>query len=323
MPAPPAAQPPGLLATRIGGSAEGYREIARFHYERITSLLPPDWSWDSKRVLDFGCGPGRTLSEFSREADAAEFHGCDIHAESIEWARANLPQFDFFINREEPPLDIPSSSFDLVYGVSVFTHLTENWSGWLAEVHRVLKPGGVAIFSFLGEALWNALGMAEIDPWREDETGMLVSGLGNPWDRGGPNVFHSAWWLRDHWGRGFEILELRARDTWNGVEGHGWVVLRREDGEVTAEELARLDPGEAREAPALARNLRLLMREVRLQAEGREAEIARLQAATPGYAAPRDSPPVRVARKGKRAVTKASASVVGLARQLRRSARTR
>jgi SAM-dependent methyltransferase len=285
MPAPTAVQPPGLLATRIGGSAEGYREIARFHHERIVSLLPPNWSWEGKRVLDFGCGPGRTLSQFATEAHSAEFHGCDIHAESIAWATENLPQFTFFVNREEPPLDRPSSHFDLVYGVSVFTHLTEHWSGWLAEVHRILKPDGVAIFSFLGESMWQAFGLGQSDPWREDETGMLVTGLGNPWDMGGPNVFHSGWWLREHWGRGFEFLELRARDTWNGVEGHGWLVLRRRDGEISPEELERLDPDEPREALALARNLRLLMPEVRRQAEEQAAEISRLQRATETYAA--------------------------------------
>lgn len=285
MTSPATSQPPGLLATRIGGSAEGYGEIARFHRERIVSLLPSDWSWDGKRVLDFGCGPGRTLSQFAAEAEVAEFHGCDIHAESIAWATANLPQFRFFSNREEPPLDVPSASFDLVYGVSVFTHLTEHWAGWLAEVHRILEPGGLAIFSFLGEPMWRAFGLGESEPWLDDETGMLVTGLGNPWDRGGPNVFHSEWWLREHWGRGFEFLELRSRDTWNGVEGHGWLVMRREEGDVTPEQLARLDPAETREAPALARNLALLMPEVRLQAETQAAEIARLERATRTYAA--------------------------------------
>ncbi len=322
VPAPPATQPPGLLATRIGGSEEGYREIARFHYERITSLLPSDWSWEAKRVLDFGCGPGRTLSEFAGEAEVAEFHGCDIHAESIEWARANLPQYTFFINEEEPPLDVSPGSFDLVYGVSVFTHLTEHWSRWLAEVHRVLKPGGIAIFSFLGESMWNALGMEKFDRWNEDETGMLVTGLGNPWDAGGPNVFHSEWWLRDHWGRGFEILELRARDTWRGVEGHGWVVLRREGDTVTADELARLDPSQAREAPALTRNLRWLMPEVRRHAEEQAAEIARLERATRTYSAEIErlaARPKTAAVAGKRQVGR----VVGAARRMADRARGR
>ncbi|MEA2378930.1 MAG: hypothetical protein QOK00_996 [Thermoleophilaceae bacterium] len=273
-------QPPDRLATRVGGSAEGYREIAQFHRERIVSLLPPDWSWQGKRVLDFGCGPGRTLSEFAEEARQAEFVGCDIHAESLDWARANLPGFSFVQNGEEPPLDLPSSSFDLIYGVSVFTHLTDHWAGWLAEAHRLLRPGGLGVFSFLGEALWQPFGAGAKAEWVEDETGMLVTLPGRSWDEGGPNVFHSEWWLREHWGRGFEIVELRARDTWHGAEGHGWIVLRRQPGELTAEELERPNPSEPREARALARNLSILMMEARGQVEHAERlheEAARLR----------------------------------------------
>jgi SAM-dependent methyltransferase len=278
-------QPPDRLATRVGGSAEGYREIAGFHRERIGSLLPADWSWEGKRVLDFGCGPGRTLSEFSREAEQAEFVGCDIHAESLAWARANLPRFTFVQNREEPPLDLPAGSFDLVYGVSVFTHLTEHWSGWLAEIHRLLRPGGLGVFSFLGEALWQPFGAGAQAEWVEDETGMLVTLPGRSWDEGGPNVFHSEWWLREHWGRGFEIVELRARDTWRGAEGHGWIVLRRQPGELSAEELERPNPSDPREARALARNLRILLSEARGQVEhfeGAQHEAARLRAELDG-----------------------------------------
>jgi SAM-dependent methyltransferase len=283
-------QPPDRLATRVGGSPEGYREIARFHRERIVSLLPPDWSWDGKRVLDFGCGPGRTLSEFSAEAEQADFVGCDIHAESLDWARANLPRFTFVQNREQPPVDLPAGSFDLIYGVSVFTHLTDHWAGWLAEVHRLLRPRGLGIFSFLGEALWQPFGAGVHADWIEDETGMLVTLPGRSWDEGGPNVFHSEWWLREHWGRGFEIVELRARDTWHGAEGHGWIVLRRGDGEITAEQLERIDPSEPREARALARNLRLLTWEARGQTEHVESmnrELAQLRAELDGVYAGR------------------------------------
>ncbi|MEA2332394.1 MAG: hypothetical protein QOH58_2532 [Thermoleophilaceae bacterium] len=299
-------QPPDRLATRVGGSADGYREIAQFHRERIGSLLPADWSWQGKRILDFGCGPGRTLSEFAAEADEAEFVGCDIHAESLEWARANLPQFTFVQNREEPPLDLPSSSFDLIYGVSVFTHLTEHWSGWLAEVHRLLKPGGLGIFSFLGEALWQPFGAGTHAEWVEDETGMLVTLPARSWDEGGPNVFHSEWWLREHWGRGFEIAELRARDTWRGAEGHGWIVLRRQAGEVTAEQLARPNPSDPREARALARNLDLLMWEARGQAEHAERlqhELAGVRAELEGVYAGRSwrlTAPLRAAASATR-----------------------
>jgi SAM-dependent methyltransferase len=276
-----AAQPPDPLTSRVGGGPDYYRDIAVYHHERILSLLPSDWTWQGKRVLDFGCGPGRTLTELAATGPGAEFFGCDIHAESIEWARAHLPQITFQRNEETPPLDLPGDSFDLVYAVSVFTHLTEHWSGWLAEMHRLLRPGGLGIFSFLGEALWDASGAGRYTSWVDEETGMTVTGLGRTWDEGGPNVFHSEWWLREHWGRGFEIVELRPRDLWKDVPGHGWIALRRRDGQLAPEELERFDPSDVREARAIARNLQILMHEATERAQHTEniqREAARLRA---------------------------------------------
>jgi len=301
MSSPIAVQPPDPLAIRVVGPPEGYRDIAAFQRERITSLLPPDWVWTGKRILDFGCGPGRTLSEFVAATEGAEFVGCDIHAESIGWARSHLPNVTFLRNEERPPLDLPSDSFDLVYGVSIFTHLTEHWSDWLAEAHRLLRPGALAIFSFLGEALWEQFGPGGDSSWVADETGMMVTGLGRTWDEGGPNVFHSEWWLREHWGRGFEIVELRARDTYKGVEGHGWITLRRGDDPITAADFERFDPADRREALSLARNLRLLMREAGRQAErdqGLQTEIERLRTELDGVYAGRSwrlTAPLRLA----------------------------
>jgi len=52
----------------------------------------------------------------------------------------------------------------------VFTHI-ENWSPWLLEMHRVLKPDGILIASFLGEGMWAPLVR---EPYREAEVGMTV-----------------------------------------------------------------------------------------------------------------------------------------------------
>jgi SAM-dependent methyltransferase len=97
--------------------------------------------------------------------------------------------------------------FDLVWSVSVFTHITDHWAGWLAELHRVLAPGGLAILSFLDAAMYETWTGGE---WDEDSIGMTVLNHGQDWELGGPTVFHSPWWLREHWGRAFEIVEMRT-----------------------------------------------------------------------------------------------------------------
>jgi SAM-dependent methyltransferase len=53
----------------------------------------------------------------------------------------------------EPPLPYAAGTFTLVYALSVFTHLHEaNASAWLAELARVTRPGGLAVFSLFDEA---------------------------------------------------------------------------------------------------------------------------------------------------------------------------
>src|SRR5581483_510665 len=128
--APPV--PPPELIGRVGGTPENYVEVAGLTRGIIESLLPSGWSFEGKAVLDFGCGPGRTLSAFLPEAGRAEFVGCDIHADSIAWAGSHLsPPLSFFVCDERPPLAQPDGRFDLVYGLSVFTHITDQWSRWL------------------------------------------------------------------------------------------------------------------------------------------------------------------------------------------------
>ena len=146
--------PPVGLAARVGPGEsedpiEAYLREGAAVRERIERLLPEDWGWAGKRVLDFGCGSARVLRQFLREAEQAEFWGCDIDAPSIAWVQANLsPPLRVFDNAVAPPLPLDGGYFDLVYATSVFTHIGDLWSDWLLELHRILAPGGRLISSF-------------------------------------------------------------------------------------------------------------------------------------------------------------------------------
>jgi SAM-dependent methyltransferase len=255
--------PPHALAIRAGvpdpaDVIASYRAVGRDSRTTILGLLGDGWSFRGKRVLDFGCGSGKVMRHFLAEAGECELWGCDIDAPSISWINAALnPPLRAFANGEAPPLDVPDGRFDLVWSISVFTHLTDHWAGWLAELHRVLAPDGLAIVSFLGGAMYEVWTGERWDPGR---IGMTVLDYGQGWERGGPTVFHSPWWLREHWGRAFEIVEMREG---SAPREHGLVLLRRGPGPpVAAAELERIDAaGEPREIDALRHQVRMLQRE--------------------------------------------------------------
>ena len=237
--------------------AAAYDAIGRDSPARIERLLPSDWSWAGKRVLDFGCGAGRTLRHFLPEAGEAEFYGCDIDAASIEWLAQQLsPPLLVFRNGEEPGLPQRDDFFDLVYALSVFTHVTDRWAPWMVELQRVVKPGGLLIATFLNEAHWPAYGDG---PWDEDRIGMNVTKKWNPWDRGGPIVFLSEWWIRAHWGRAFDLVAVERRDP-DSPEGQGAALLRAKAERPTVAELER-PADDPRELAAARHNVEQLHRE--------------------------------------------------------------
>jgi SAM-dependent methyltransferase len=259
--------PPYELATRVG-SLEGapdpwalYEMIGRASRDDLLKALPDGFSFEGKRILDFGCGAGRTLRHFIGDGFPGEYWGCDIDTDSIDWLQKSLnPPLHPFVNEALPPLDQPDEMFDVVYCVSVFTHLTRSWSAWLLELHRVLKPGGLLIATFMGE------GQAQVvagEEWNDKRIGMLALRPGQPWEDGGPMVLHSPWWVREHWGRLFEILSLTEYGFpgMDAVRGHGVVTMQKKELQLTQEEL-EAPSADPREALALAHNVNHLIREL-------------------------------------------------------------
>lgn len=266
--------PPPALRHRVGG-IDDYEQVGPRVRSDLVELLPPDWSFEGKHVLDFGCGAGRVLRHFLGEAQVAEFHGCDIDGDSIDWLRAQLsPPLQVFQNGEAPPLPRPDGYFDLIWAASVFTHVTDHWSAWMVELHRVLKDGGLLIASFLGPGMSDALAQEE---WQGDRIGMNVLRYGQGWDQGGPLVFLSPWWIEEHWGRAFEILELREAGFGSPHDrdaGHGVVLLRRKAERPSQEALERIHPKEPREIAALRHNIRQLHAESQMFEDQCQSSLA-------------------------------------------------
>lgn len=112
-------------------------------------------------ILDFGCGCGRVLRHW--RGVPARIHGTDINEYLVSASKRSIPFATISKNTLEPKLDYADESFDLVYALSVFTHLdVEMQMAWLAEFKRVLRPRGILILSVHGNAYQSRLSQVEL-----------------------------------------------------------------------------------------------------------------------------------------------------------------
>ena len=96
-------------------------------------------------MLELGCGPGFYSSRFARRFPQLTVVGVDRSAQQLAWAsrRARRAGLDNCRFERGNALDIPCSEdrFDVVIASRLFTVLPEREAA-IAEMHRVLKPGG-------------------------------------------------------------------------------------------------------------------------------------------------------------------------------------
>ena len=102
-----------------------------------------------RRVLEYGCGNGVfALRETEIARIAGEYHGIDISDLAIAQASSaldrDLGQHCHFRQMDAEALSYPDGFFDLVFGRGIIHHLTIERA--YAELSRVLRPGGQAIF---------------------------------------------------------------------------------------------------------------------------------------------------------------------------------
>jgi SAM-dependent methyltransferase len=102
----------------------------------------------AKTILECGCGTGWITAEMA--ATGATVSSFDISGEAVEKTNELLKrlQLDDRCNVKKMAaeyLDYPDNSFDYVIGFAILHHLNLDIS--IPELHRVLKPGGTAIFA--------------------------------------------------------------------------------------------------------------------------------------------------------------------------------
>jgi len=163
-------------------------------------------------VLDWGCGCGRVSRFVARRG--ADLYGADIDAANVAWCARHIAG-SFAVISPEPPTAYAENFFGAIYGISVFTHLDRHYEKlWLAELHRIAKPGALLLLSVHGALAAARGGFLEHILSPEFAEGFADVGRSSDIDavtHGSTyyrNVFHQPDYIRKVWGEYFEILAI-------------------------------------------------------------------------------------------------------------------
>lgn len=210
---------------------EGYYGDDHFSYwasgladARTLIDLSKEYGSGIGKYLDLGCASGRVLRHVANELPNSTAIGCDINRFHVEWCNAHLPANSMaFQNNSIPSLPIESNSLDVVSAFSVFTHIEALETGWLAEIRRVLKPGGLAWLTVHTEhtlsamtdwwPLWDPImGHPDAAQMLDENRNFEGDRLVFRWHKNksySSNVFYKSDYLTSRWSRILDFVELR------------------------------------------------------------------------------------------------------------------
>jgi SAM-dependent methyltransferase len=114
---------------------------ANYEQPNLRALLPPV---AGRRVLDAGCGAGRTSAWLVEQG--AEVVGIDASPEMLRLARERVPVASFTLADLAEPLAFEDGSFDVAVAGLVM-HYLRDWAPTLRELRRVLRPDGSFVLS--------------------------------------------------------------------------------------------------------------------------------------------------------------------------------
>lgn len=166
-----------LEITRHPVGSEGFfRDLDEYHFEKLHHLLRlVDFDGHAgQRVLDLGCGAGTDAIRFAR--GGSRVTGVDVAGSAIALARANFALHELpatFVEADGSRLPFDDETFDYVYAHGVVQYAADD-EALVTECHRVLKPGGQAVFQVYNRMSWlNALSRVMRVPLEHDDAPVL------------------------------------------------------------------------------------------------------------------------------------------------------
>jgi SAM-dependent methyltransferase len=220
--------PPAKLRMQVAGtpglewfleSGREQAQIIRAAVERHRGRLE-----EVGRMLDFGCGCGRVLRHWA-DLEGPEIHGSDFNERLANWCGKKLPFVTASVNGLAPPLEYEAERFDLVYAISVFTHLPHDLErAWIEELSRIVEPGGLLLLTTHGDSYADRLDAEERA--RYDAGKPVVR-----WPRvAGSNLcttFHPETYVRSQLAPRLELLEFTPEGGTVGSRRQDLAVFRK------------------------------------------------------------------------------------------------
>lgn len=125
-------------------------------------------------VLEVGCGEGRGVELVMQQAGS--FTAVDKIEEALQVLRNKFPKVTFKAMNLPPLQGLADNSFDCVLSFQVIEHI-KNDRFYLQEIHRVLKPGGVALITTPNRKMSLSRNPWHIREYLADELKNLASGI--------------------------------------------------------------------------------------------------------------------------------------------------
>jgi len=126
-----------------------YRSGLQTAKDLVQIITEYNGSTDGLRILEWGCGPGRSIRHLpGLVSQDAQVYGADYNEKTVRWCSEHIIEVHFTKNELVPPLPYQSEHFDFVYAISVFTHLSMQCCiDWMGEIRRILKNDGILFFT--------------------------------------------------------------------------------------------------------------------------------------------------------------------------------
>ncbi len=200
-----------------------YFEYGRTNAKMIVDLITEHANLENKRLLDWGCGPSRIIRHMPELLPQTELFGSDYNANSIAWNKEHIPGVNFVLNAVNPPMEFEDDFFNAIYGLSIFTHLSEeNHIDWRKELHRVSADKAILLLTTHGEGFREKLLSADREKF--DSGNLVVHGKTLEGHRTYA-AYQPPGWFKDQLGDMFVVLDHRAgkKVSW-GIEQDKWIL---------------------------------------------------------------------------------------------------